>query len=209
MTFKTKAATVNPGNFALTTESMPFVFLAIVVLAVALTLGLYFAGKRGGRGNAPNDSGLQHPPPESSAGTAPAESPRVPDAHEPAPPRIPPPSMTVVQKVDAAELEDMEHEDRIPDSVTSLPQPPPPRMENRFEEGDILKVLSSLPRGLPSTLWGMDMEELAGEVSRAEQSRSPDGDLLIKVRNKWYYGDPKDIGNYLQKYVTDERRGKR
>jgi hypothetical protein len=61
-------------------------------------------------------------------------------------------------------------------------------------------MLSSLPRGLPSTLWGMEMEELAGEVSRAERSISSEGDLLIKLRGKWYFGDPKDIGNFLQLY---------
>lgn len=105
-TFKTKARAVQPGNFALTTESIPYIFLVIVVLAVALTLGIYFIGKRGGRGKAEMPSTAQHPLRASDNGTTTAESPQAPDSHERRPPNIAPPSMTVVKKVDAAELED-------------------------------------------------------------------------------------------------------
>jgi hypothetical protein len=199
-TFKTRAAATKPGSFALTTESMPIVFLAIVVLAVALTLGIYLAGKRGGLRIAPSDSGPQYLPPEPSAETPPPESPRVPEAPKQAPPMMPPPSMTVIKKVDVSQLEDEDTQDEVLQDKPATTQEAHSQADQRYGEGEILKMLSSLPRGLPSTLWGMEMEELAGEVSRAERSISSEGDLLIKLRGKWYFGDPKDIGNFLQLY---------
>jgi hypothetical protein len=105
-TFKTKAAAGKPGELGLTTESMPIVFLLIVVLAVALTAGIYFAGKRGGRGKVPGPPRPEHPSQARNVEMAPVESPKAPDVQERVPPKKPPPGMTVVHKMDVSELED-------------------------------------------------------------------------------------------------------
>jgi len=108
--------------------------------------------------------------------------------------------MMVVEKVDASQLEDEDTQDEVEQDKPATVQDAASGADSRYNEGEILRVLSSLPRGLPSTLWGMNMDELAEEVSRAERSMSSEGEPLIKVRGKRYYGDPKDIGNFLQLY---------
>jgi hypothetical protein len=70
----------------------------------------------------------------------------------------------------------------------------------RYSHSLVLKTLSSLPRGLPSTLWGKDMDELAEEIVNAEYGEAEDGSTIVKIGKKWYYGDPKDVGTYLQIY---------
>jgi hypothetical protein len=85
----------------------------------------------------------------------------------------------------------------------SAPEPPPaPRQrdETAMREGKILKSLSSLPRGLPSALWGLDMEDLASNVVSGERKDTPDGDLLVKIGNRWYYGDETSLGSFMQEY---------
>ena len=121
-TFKTKAAAVKSGDFALTTESMPFLLIAIIVLAVGLTAGLYAAGKRTAQRKQAMSRALQYPPPV-DAQSGPVQPPATPmmgptvtvetpqEAFAPALERAKaPPGMTVVEKVDAAELEDEEEE---------------------------------------------------------------------------------------------------
>jgi hypothetical protein len=80
-----------------------------------------------------------------------------------------------------------------------VPEPGEPARP-RYTENDILKALTSLPRGLPSSLWGMEMEELAARASTGEYRTSDEGDLLVKIGNKWYFGNPADVGSYLQLY---------
>jgi len=67
----------------------------------------------------------------------------------------------------------------------------------------ILTALSSLPRGLPPSLWGIEMEDLAARVVKAEREDTPDGDMLIKINNKWYYGDESNLGMFMQEYKKD------
>jgi hypothetical protein len=69
-----------------------------------------------------------------------------------------------------------------------------------YTKAMMLDKLTSLPRGLPSGLWGKDMDELAENIMNGEFSASPDGDPVVKLGRKWYYGDPKDLGNFLQPY---------
>jgi hypothetical protein len=70
-------------------------------------------------------------------------------------------------------------------------------------EVKLLQVLSSLPRGLPSTLWGKDMEELALEIVNGKYAETSQGDVIVQIRRKWYYGDPADIGTFLQAFKGD------
>jgi len=70
--------------------------------------------------------------------------------------------------------------------------------DKSYNQEQILQTLTSLPRGLPSTLWGMDMDELASELMIAEYSHNNNGDVIVKIGKKWYFGDPKELGNYLQ-----------
>jgi hypothetical protein len=71
---------------------------------------------------------------------------------------------------------------------------------NNYTKEQILHKLSSLPRGLPSTLWGREMDDLSKDLVEAEYSHTPDGDVIVKLGKKWYFGDPKDLGTYLQQF---------
>jgi len=72
--------------------------------------------------------------------------------------------------------------------------------QTAMRESRVLKALSSLPRGLPSTLWGMEMQTLASKVVSGERKDSPDGDLLVKIGNRWYYGDETNLGLFMQEF---------
>jgi len=67
-------------------------------------------------------------------------------------------------------------------------------------ESTVLKALSSLPRGLPSPLWGIEMDDLASRIVGAERKDSPDGDMLVRINNRWFYGDETNLGMFMQEY---------
>ncbi|MEW5761086.1 MAG: Rab family GTPase [Candidatus Thermoplasmatota archaeon] len=67
-------------------------------------------------------------------------------------------------------------------------------------EVEALSLITSIPRGLPSPLWGIDMEELAKMVAYGEYRKTSEGDIILKIKNKWYYGDCTDLGIFLQEY---------
>jgi hypothetical protein len=113
-----------------------------------------------------------------------------------APPAISAPEkMAVMSKISADELEEPE-------------EPPAPKKmaarrledETAAREGRILKALTSLPRGLPSSLWGMDMDELVAEVASAEKKTSPEGETLVRINARWYFGDDRNAGLFMQEY---------
>jgi N-acetylneuraminic acid mutarotase len=75
------------------------------------------------------------------------------------------------------------------------------RIVNPFrEETMALKTLSNIPRGLPGSLSGRSMDELAEELVLAQFAESADGDIIVKLGKKWYFGDPKQADTYLQPY---------
>jgi len=65
---------------------------------------------------------------------------------------------------------------------------------------DILRIISSLPRGLPSELWGKDLDDLADEIINGEYSTTPEGNPIVKLGRKWFNGDPQDKGTYMRPY---------
>ncbi len=70
---------------------------------------------------------------------------------------------------------------------------------------DILKIISSLPRGLPSELWGKDLDDLADEILNGEYSMATDGSPIVKLGRKWFNADPKDTGSYMRPYKGERR----
>jgi len=72
-----------------------------------------------------------------------------------------------------------------PESAPVEPSAPHLREETAMHGGKILKSLSSLPCGLRSSLWGLDMEDLASKVVTGKRKDGPGGDLLDKIGNKW------------------------
>ena len=44
------------------------------------------------------------------------------------------------------------------------------------------------------------MDELAGELAMARFAETEDGDKIVKLGKKWYFGDLKQADTYLQPY---------
>jgi hypothetical protein len=118
------------------------------------------------------------------------------------------PAKTRLAMKERISVEDLE-EDEAPlpaglwEAPPALPAPEEPPVPDRIDHAAqreilILKALSSLPRGLPSSLWGIDIQDLASKVLSGERKDSPDGDPLVKIGNRWYYGDETDLALFMQ-----------
>jgi hypothetical protein len=71
---------------------------------------------------------------------------------------------------------------------------------------DVMRVLTQLPRGLPTTLWGKDMSRLAKEIVDGPKRTTDDGTLLVEIDGHWYTADHKNIGRFLREWREDETR---
>jgi|GEM_PF-1380892 len=207
--------------------TLPLLVLIAALAAVGAGLGFYL-GRKGKRAPAaPSQTAWQAAPPllpPLAAGprpTGPAAPPFLP-----APPALPPeaaaPSggIVVERTVSVSELErDAGEPDQSPQPGAAAPgaaspeaappvsgPPEPPRRartaeeERAMRESKVLQALSSLPRGLPSSLWGIEMDDLASRVVMSERRVTDDGDILVKIGNRWYFGDETNLGLFMQQY---------
>lgn len=67
-------------------------------------------------------------------------------------------------------------------------------------EQEVYSVLTVMPRGLTASLWGMQVDALVAEIMKAEYALSKNGVPVIRLKNKWYFGDLDDPSSYLQPY---------
>ena len=51
------------------------------------------------------------------------------------------------------------------------------------------QILSNIPRGLPGSLSGRSMDELAEELASAQFAEIEDGDRIVRLGKKWYSND--------------------
>ena len=221
---------VSSADFTLHTKTAPvapapglnYGLLAAILLAIAAVAGgsIFVVKRLRKRAAAPAPPPAEEPAPQAwqapeVPAPLPAEEPMAwmagfqsaspPGAPLEVPRATPPEKFTLVERVSVADLEDE------PRPVPGIAvEPPLPAREKTAEElqGDmwaaresrILTALSSLPRGLPSSLWGMELEELAARITRAERKENPQGDLIVKVNNRWYFGDETNLGLFMQEY---------
>jgi hypothetical protein len=68
------------------------------------------------------------------------------------------------------------------------------------DHDSIVKVLRIISKGMTGTLWGKPLEELAAEILEAEYWESPEGELLVRLGRKWYFGDPYSIWTFMRPY---------
>jgi predicted GH43/DUF377 family glycosyl hydrolase len=142
-------------------------------------------------------------PPE--AGVPAAEPPPVPTVRvarrvrsAPHPvPEAPGGRMTIQEVVNIEDLDD-------DGALEELPMDPPtkevPRERAPLTEEGLAQLISSLPRGLPSSLWGMENRELARQVLQGERRTGDEGERLVRLGKRWYFADPEDVGTFLQPY---------
>jgi len=65
-------------------------------------------------------------------------------------------------------------------------------------ESEALKILSSLPRGMPASLNRYGIEELAEILQKAHFSETSDEDIVVKIGSKLYHGDTRAMTTFLQ-----------
>jgi hypothetical protein len=66
------------------------------------------------------------------------------------------------------------------------------------EVREVMRVLTQLPRGLPTALGGKDLTALAREIVEA-----PDGCVLVEIDGHWYHADPGNTGKFLTEWRED------
>ncbi len=68
---------------------------------------------------------------------------------------------------------------------------------------EVGKALTQLPRGLPTTLWGKDLSQLARDIVDGPKKDAPDGTPLVQVDGHWYKADHTNVGTFLQEYKEE------
>jgi len=69
-----------------------------------------------------------------------------------------------------------------------------------YTESDILSRLTSLPRGLPNEFFSKDISELAGILMGVKYIIDADDEITFLYNKKKYYGNPDNVGTYMQRY---------
>ncbi len=182
-----------------TTETFPPV-LVVALLVTILCAAAGYLAYRGGwmdRSRAPAPRAI---PPES---LSPPPTTPLPVAFAVKAPR---PQVNVV-KISVKDIEEepgpaAPMEEKVPPIERSPEEIAERKAQDSISEREskVLQALSSLPRGLPSSLWGIELEDLAAKVVAAERRDSPEGDTLVKIVNRWYYGDETNLGLFMQHY---------
>jgi hypothetical protein len=90
--------------------------------------------------------------------------------------------------------------DEVIDAIMDKAPAAQKEARQKYTSAEILKVLGSLPRGLPSSLWGKSNEELSMQVSAAQYAKGEDGEIILRLGNRWYFGDPLKTATFLQEY---------
>jgi hypothetical protein len=76
--------------------------------------------------------------------------------------------------------------------------------EHTREVREVMRALTQLPQGLPTSLWGWDMSELARAVVDGEKRTAPDGTALVKLKGKWYNADRTNVGVFVREWKQPE-----
>ncbi len=64
----------------------------------------------------------------------------------------------------------------------------------------VRKALDMLPSGLPQSLWGWHVDELAVAVVDGDKRTTSTGATVVKVDGTWYHADPDDISLFLKEW---------
>lgn len=96
-----------------------------------------------------------------------------------------------------------------PQAARELDEVVPPtaeELEERAHAGevrDVMRALTQMPRGLPTSLSSKDMSELASQIVDGPKRTAPDGTPLVQVDGRWYTADHNITGQFLQEWKGD------
>ena len=64
----------------------------------------------------------------------------------------------------------------------------------------VRKAMDMLPSGLPQSLWGWHVDELAVAVVDGDKRTASTGVTLVHIGDAWYHADPDDISFFLKEW---------
>lgn len=64
-------------------------------------------------------------------------------------------------------------------------------------------IILRISHRLPVAMWGKEPGGLAEELLRSEYGTTHNGELILKVGRKWYYGDPRKEEQFLTPYIVE------
>ena len=76
--------------------------------------------------------------------------------------------------------------------------------ERTREVREVMKVLTQLPQGLPTSLWGWDMAELARAIVDGDKQLTWEGTTLVSVKGRWYNSDRSNVGTFMREWKEPE-----
>ncbi len=113
----------------------------------------------------------------------------------------------------ASELEASKGEEAAPPEepeqldIETVTPPTEEDLADRAHAGvvrEVMKLLTQLPRGMPTTLWGKDIATLAREIVDGPKKTAPDGATLVEVEGRWYYADHTKLGTFLMEFKEEK-----
>jgi len=77
-------------------------------------------------------------------------------------------------------------------------------MSRARETREVMRALSQLPNGLPSSLWGWDMTELSRAIVDGERRTLADGTELVLIKGRWYNADRGNAARFMRESKDEE-----
>jgi hypothetical protein len=118
----------------------------------------------------------------------PAPPPATTYAYQPPPPPPPEPSYGVLPLAPAREPTAMEAEEAA----------------QAREEREVMRALTQLPQGLPTSLWGWDMSELSRAVVSGPRRTESDGTEMVLIKGRWFNADRTNVGRFMRELKEGE-----
>jgi hypothetical protein len=55
-------------------------------------------------------------------------------------------------------------------------------------------------------LWGKEPGDLAEDLIHAEYGKTHNGEVIVKIGRRWYYGDPRKEDQFLTAYTGEHEK---
>jgi len=78
-----------------------------------------------------------------------------------------------------------------------------PRMPTIYPPQELCRLIESVPKGLPSSLWGRTPGELAEAIAKGPFGNTPNRKVVVRLSRRWYYYEPDEPDILLQPYDGD------
>lgn len=120
--------------------------------------------------------------------------------HPPPPPTYqPPPPPSIAPSMPPSQAQYVP-----PQSAIGIPGMEAGEAAQAREHREVMRALTQLPQGLPTSLWGWDMTELSRAIVAAEKRVAPDGTEQVLIKGRWYNADRTNVGQFLRESKEPE-----